>query len=130
MRYPTWIWGGSDAYSFVLPLILAFAPAAVCGAAGRAARGGYGCLGAFALLALILAALVLSDRILVPSGGESYSISWCSWGHLLLFTNAALTVAGAFERALWTQLITAFVGCLVGLAVGFVVAVYGLGVWS
>jgi flagellar biosynthesis protein FliQ len=39
-------------------------------------------------------------------------------------------VASAFERALWTQLITAFVGSVVGLAVGFVVAVYGLGAWS
>jgi ABC-type phosphate/phosphonate transport system permease subunit len=36
-------------------------------------------------------------------------------------------VSGAFERALWTQLITAFVGSLLGLVVGFVAAVYGLG---
>jgi hypothetical protein len=49
-------------------------------------------------------------------------------GPSVLFTNAALTVASAFESALWAQLIAAFVGSLVGLAVGFVAAVYGLGV--
>jgi hypothetical protein len=51
-------------------------------------------------------------------------------GPSVLFTNAALTVASAFEKGLWIQLIAAFVGSLAGLAVGFVAAVYGLGVWS
>jgi hypothetical protein len=84
-------------------------------------------LGAFALLALILVALVLSAVYSVPSVWRVILYFLVFVGPSVLFTNAALTVAGTFERALWTQLITAFVGSLVGLAVGFVAAVYGLG---
>ena len=114
---------------FVLPLILAFAPAAVWAFRAGGLRRLW-LLGAFALLALILAALVLSALYSVPSVWRVVLYFLVFVGPSVLFTNAALTVAGAFERALWTQLITAFVGCLVGLAVGFFVAVYGLGVWS
>ena len=87
-------------------------------------------LGAFVLLALILTALVLSAVYSVPSVWRVVLYFLVFVGPSILFTNAALTVASAFERALWPQLITAFVGSVVGLAVGFVVAVYGLGVWS
>jgi hypothetical protein len=112
---------------FVLPLILAFAPAAVWALRAGGPRWLW-LLGAFALLALILAALVLSAVYSVPGVWRVVLYFLVFVGPSVLFTNAALTVAGAFERALWTQLITALVGCLVGLAVGFVVAVYGLGV--
>jgi hypothetical protein len=87
-------------------------------------------LGAFTLLALVLAALVLSALYSVPSVWRVVLYFLMFVGPSVLFTNAALTVASAFESALWTQLIAAFVGSLVGLAVGFVVAVYGLGVSS
>jgi hypothetical protein len=113
---------------FILPLILAFAPAAVL--AFRA--GGLWrlwLLGVFALLALILVALVLSAVYSVPSVWRVVLYFLVFVGPSVLFTNAALTVVSVFESALWTQLITALVGNLVGLAVGFVVAVYGLRVW-
>ena len=60
---------------FVLPLILAFAPAAVWALRAGGPRRLW-LLGAFALLALILAALVLSAVYSVPS------VWRCSWGHL------------------------------------------------
>ena len=111
----------------VLPLILAFAPAAVW-----ALRAGglwrLWLLGAFALLALILAALVLSASYSVPTVWRVVLYFLVFVGPSIMFTNAALTVASAFESVLWTQLIAAFVGSLVGLAVGFVAAVYGLGI--
>jgi hypothetical protein len=112
---------------FVLPLILAFAPAAVW-----AFRVGglwrLWLLGAFALLAPILAALVLSAVYSVPSVWPVVLYFLVFVGPSILFTNAALTVASAFGSTLLTQLIAAFVGSLVGLAVGFVAAVFGLGV--
>jgi hypothetical protein len=114
---------------FVLPLILAFAPAAVW--AFRA--GGLRCLwllGGFALLALILTALVLSAVYSVPSEWRVVLYFLVFVGPSVVFTNTVLTVASALESALWTQLIAAFVGSLVGLAVGFVAVVYGLGVSS
>jgi hypothetical protein len=114
---------------FFVPLILAFAPAAVWALRAGGPRGLW-LLGAFVLLALILVALVLSTVYSVPSVWRVVLIFLVFVGPSVLFTNAALTVVGAFERALWIQLITAFVGSLVGLAVGFIVAVYGLGVWS
>jgi hypothetical protein len=114
---------------FVLPLILAFAPAAVWAFRAGGVRRLW-LLGVFALLALILTALVLSAVYSVPSVWRVVLYFLVFVGPSILFTNAALTVASAFERALWTQLITAFVGSVVGLAVGFVVAVYGLGAWS
>jgi hypothetical protein len=114
---------------FVLLLILAFAPAAVWALRAGGLRRLW-LLGAFALLALILVALVLSAVYSVPSVWRVVLYFLVFVGSSILFTNAALTVAGAFERALWTQLITAFVGSLIGLAVGLVVTLYGSGVWS
>ena len=112
---------------FVLPLILAFAPAAVWAFRAGGLRRLW-LLGAFALLALILAALVLSASYSVPTVWRVVLYFLVFVGPSVLFTNVALTVASAFESALWTQLIAAFVGSLVGLAVGFVAAVYGLGI--
>jgi hypothetical protein len=114
---------------FILPLILAYAPAAVWALrAGGPQR--LGLLGAFALLALILMALVLASVYSVPSSWRVVLYFLSFVGPSVLFTNAALTVVDAFDSAVWTQLIAAFVGSLAGLAVGFVAAVYGLGVWS
>jgi hypothetical protein len=109
---------------FVLPLILAYAPAAVWALrAGGLQR--LWLLGAFALLALVLSAVYS-----VPSVRRALLYFLVFVGPSVLFTNAALTVVDAFDSAVWTQLIAAFVGSLPGLAVGFVAAVYGLGVWS
>ena len=114
---------------FILPLILAFAPAAVWAFRAGGLRRLW-LLGGFAILALILVALVLSAVYSVPGVWRAVLYFLVVVGPSILFTNAALTVSSAFESALWTQLIAAFVGSLVGLAVGFVTAVYGLGVWS
>ena len=114
---------------FVLPLILAFAPAAVWAFRTGGLRRLW-LLGAFTLLALILAALVLSAVYSVPSVWRVVLYFLVFVGPSVLFTNAALTMVRAFESALWTQPIAAFVGSLVGLAAGFVAAVYGLGGWS
>jgi hypothetical protein len=114
---------------FVLPMILAFAPAAVWALRAGGLRRLW-LLGAFAVVALILVALVLSAVYSVPSVWRVLLYFLTFVGPSILFTNTALTVASAFERELWTLLITAFVGSLVGLAVGFVVVVYVLGMWS
>jgi hypothetical protein len=50
-------------------------------------------------------------------------------GPSILFATGLLTLANAFTRAFLVQLIAAFAGSLTGLAVGFIVAVYVLGVW-
>src|SRR5215210_5808418 len=113
---------------FVLPLILGFALAAVWALRAGGLRRLW-VLGAFALLALILVALVLSAVYSVPSVWRVVLYFLVFVGPSVLFTNAALTVASAFESTLWIQLIAAFVGSLVGLAVGYVAVVYGLGVW-
>jgi hypothetical protein len=113
---------------FVVPLILAFAPVAVWALRVGGLRWLW-LLCALALLALLLVALLLSAVYSVPSVWRVVLHFLVFVGPSVLFTNAALTVASAFESALWTQLIAAFVGSLVGLAVGFVAAVYGLGVW-
>jgi hypothetical protein len=109
---------------FVLPLILAYAPAAVW-ALGAGGLQRLWLLGAFALLALVLSAVYS-----VPSVRRVLLYLLVFVGPSVLFTNAALTVVDAFDSAVWPQLIAAFVGSLPGLAVGFVAAVYGLGVWS
>ena len=84
---------------FVLPLILAFAPAAVWAfRAGGLQR--LWVLGAFALLALILAALLLSAVYSVPSVWRVVLYFLVFVGPSILFTNAALTVASAFESPL------------------------------
>ena len=46
-----------------------------------------------------------------------------------MFATGSLAVANAFARSLPVHLIATFAGSLIGLAVGFVVAVYVLGVW-
>ena len=112
----------------VLPLILAFAPIAVW-----ALRGGgllrLWLLCTLALLASLLAALALSAVYSVPSTWRVVYYSLTFVGPSLLCATGSLTVANTFVRTLPIQLITAFAGSLIGLAIGFVVAVYVLGVW-
>jgi hypothetical protein len=113
---------------FVLPLILAFAPIAVWALRVGGLRRLW-LLCALALLALVLVALILSALYSVPSTWRVVYYSLASVGPSVLFATVSLAVANAFPRALPVQLIAAFAGSLVGLTVGFVVAVYVLGVW-
>jgi hypothetical protein len=113
---------------FVLPLILAFAPAAVWAfRAGGLQR--LWVLGAFALLALILAALLLSAVYSVPSVWRVVLYSLGFVGPSILFATSLLTLASGFARTLPLQLIAVFAGSMIGLGVWFVVVVYALGVW-
>ena len=112
----------------VIPLILAFAPIAVWALrVGGLRRLWLLCVLAF--LALVLVALMLSAIYSVPSAGRVLYYSLAFAGPSVLFATGSLAVANAFTRAFLVQLIATFAGSLVGLAVGFVVAVYVLGVW-
>ena len=112
----------------VLPLILAFAPVAVWALRVGGLRLLW-LLCALALFADLLASLVLSFVYSVPSTWRVVYYSLAFVGPSLLFATGSLTVANTFARALPVQLLATFVGSLIGLAVGFVVVVYVLGVW-
>ena len=113
---------------FVVPLILAFSPAAVWALRVGGLRLLWS-LCAFALLAVVLVALFLSAVYSVPSVWLVVLYSLGFVGPPILFATAFLTLASGFARTLPFQLIVAFAGSMIGLAVGLVVVVYVLGVW-
>ena len=113
---------------FFLPLILAFAPIAVWTLRVGGPRRLW-LLCALALLALVLVALVLSAIYAVPSSWRVVYYSLAFVGPSVLVATGLLALANASTRAFLVQLTAAFAGSLIGLAVGFVVAVYVLGVW-
>jgi hypothetical protein len=113
---------------FVLPLILAFAPLAVWALRVGGLRRLW-LLCAVALLALVLVALMLSAIYSVPSSWRVLYYSLAIVEPSILFATGSLAVANAFARSLSVQLLATFAGSLIGLAVGFVVVVYVLGVW-
>ena len=113
---------------FVLPLILAFAPVAVWALRVGGLRWLW-LLCALAILANLLAALVLSAAYSVPSTWRVVYYSLTFVGPSLLCATGSLALANTFARTPTTQLIAAFAGSLIGLTFGFVVVVYGLGVW-
>ena len=113
---------------FVLPLILAFAPAAVWALRVGGLRWLW-LLCALVLLALLLVALLLSAVYSVPSVWRVLLYSLGFVGPSILFASGLLTLASGFARTLPLQLITVFAGSMIGLGVGFVVVVYALGVW-
>jgi len=86
-------------------------------------------LGTLALLALLLVALVLSAVYSVPSTWRVVYYALAFVGPSILLAACSLTVASTFARALSVQLIAAFAGSLIGLSVGFVIAVYVPGAW-
>jgi hypothetical protein len=108
---------------FVLPLILAFAPIAVWALRAGGLRWLW-LLCALALLTLVLVTLVLSAMYAVPSSWRVLYYALTFVGPSILFATGLLAAANALTRALPVQLIAAFAGSLIGLAVGFVVAVY------
>jgi hypothetical protein len=113
---------------FILLLVLAFSPAAVWALrAGDLRRLWMLC--ALALLAVLLLALVLSAVYSVPSAWRVILYLLAFVGPSILIATGSLTLARGFARTLPLQLITAFAGSIIGLAVGLVVVVYVLGVW-
>jgi hypothetical protein len=113
---------------FVVPLILAFSPAAVWALrAGELPRLWLLC--ALTLVAIVLVALFLSAVYSVPSVWRVVHYFLGFVGPSILFVTASLTLASGFARTLPLQLLTAFAGSTIGLRAGFVVVVYVLGVW-
>ncbi len=85
---------------------------------------------ALTLLAVVFLALFLSAVYSVPSTWLVILYFLGFVGPPILFATGSLTLAsGLAWRTLLLQLITAFAGSMIGLAVGFVVVVYVLGVW-
>ncbi len=114
--------------AFVLPLILAFSPVAVLVLRVGGLRRLWS-LCALALLAVVLVALLLSAVYSVPNTWRVILYLLVFAGPSILFATGSLTLASGFARRLPVQLITAFAGSMIGLAVGSVVVVYVLGVW-
>jgi hypothetical protein len=81
---------------------------------------------ALVLLALVVLALLLSAIYSVPSAWLVILYSLGFVGPPILLATGSLTLASGFARTLPLQLIVAFAGSLIGLAVGFVVVVYVL----
>ncbi len=113
---------------FVVPLILAFSPAAVWALRVGGLRLLWS-LCAFALVAVVLLALFLSAVYSVPSVWLVVLYSLGFVGPPILFATGSLTLASGFARTLPLQLVTALAGSIIGLGVGIVVVVYVLGVW-
>jgi hypothetical protein len=112
----------------ILPLILAFSPAAVWALRG----GGFWRLWticALALLSIALLALGLSVIYSVPSTARLtvYLLAFC--GPSVVSATMFLSLARVFMKAQSGQLPIALAGSMVGLAFGFILVVYGLRVW-
>ena len=113
---------------FVPLLILAFSLAAVWALrVGDLRRLWLLCV--LTLLAVVLLALLLSAVYSVPSAWRVILYFLTFLGPSILFATSSLSLASGFARTLPAQLVTAFAGSMIGLAVGFVVVVYVLGVW-
>ncbi len=113
---------------FVVPLILAFSPAAVWALRVGGLRLLWS-LCAFTLMAVVLLALLLSAVYSVPSVWLVILYSLGFVGPPMVFATGSLTLASGFATTLPLQLVVAFAGSMIGPAVGFVVVVYVLGVW-
>ncbi len=112
----------------ILPLILAFSPAAVWALRVGGLRLLW-LLCALALLAVVLLALLLSAVYSVPSTWLVVFYFLAFLGPSILFATGSLTLASGFARTVAVQLVTAFAGSMIGLVVGFVAVNYMLGVW-
>ena len=113
---------------FIVPLVLAFSPAAVWALRVGGLRRLW-LLCALALLVVVLLALVLSTVYSVPSTWRVILYFLGFVGPSILVAAGFLTLASGVVRTLPLQLVTAFAGSMLGLGLGFVVVVYVLGVW-
>jgi hypothetical protein len=84
---------------------------------------------ALTLLAIVLLSLVLSAIYSVHRAWLVILYLLAFVGPPILFATGSLTLVSGFARTLPLQLLTALAGSMIGLAVGFVVVVYALGVW-
>jgi hypothetical protein len=84
---------------------------------------------ALALLTVFFLALLLSAVSSVPSPWRVVLYFLVFVGPSILLATGFLTLSSSFARTLPLQLITAFAGSVIGLAVGFVAAIYVLEGW-
>jgi hypothetical protein len=112
---------------FVVPLILAFGPAAVCALRVGGLRLLWS-LCVFTLVAVILVALFLSAVYSVASVWLVILYFLGFVGPPIVFATGLLTLASGFARTLPLQLVVAFAGTMIGYGVGIVVVVDVLGV--
>lgn len=112
----------------ILPLILAFSPAAVWALRGGGVRRLW-LLCTLTLLGILLIAIGLSLRYRVPSAARValYLLAFC--GPSILLATGLLSLRSTVTSAPVNQLAVAFAGSIVGLGLGFIVVVYGLRVW-
>jgi len=113
---------------FILPLILAFSPLAVWTLKAGGLRRLW-MLCALALLTVLFLALLLSAVYSAPSPWRVVLYFLVFVGPSILLATGLLALSSGFARTLPLQLITAFAGSVIGLAVGFVAAIYVLGGW-
>ncbi len=113
---------------FVVPLVLAFGPAAVWALRVGGLRRLW-MLCALALLAVVLVALLLSAVYSAPNAWRVVLYFLGFVGPSILFATGSLTLTSGFVRTLSLQLVVAFAGSMMGLGVELIVVVYVLGVW-
>jgi hypothetical protein len=113
---------------FVLPLILAYAPAAVWALSTGGPRRLWGvCVGALA--AVFLLALLLSAAYSVPSTPRVVVYMLTCLGPAIVFATAFLTVANTSTRSHAGHIAASLAGVVIGLLTGLGLAVYALRVW-
>jgi hypothetical protein len=113
---------------FVLPLVLAYAPAAVWAlSTGGPRRLWILCAGALA--AVILLALLLSAVYSVPSTSRVVVYMLTCLGPAILLATGFLAVANASTRSRAGHLGASLAGVVIGLLAGLALAIFGLRVW-
>ena len=112
----------------ILPLILAFTPAAVWALRGGGLRRLW-LLCTSALFSILLVAIGLSVKHSVPSTARVavYLLAFCA--PPILMATSFLSLSSTFTKAPLGQLVVAAAGTIGGLVFGFIVVVYGLRVW-
>ena len=113
---------------FVLPLILAYAPAAVWAlSTGGPPRLWGVCAGALA--AVFLLALLVSAAYSVPSTPRVVVYMLTCLGPAILLATAFLAVAHMSTRSRAAHVAASLGGVVIGLLAGLGLAIYALGVW-
>ena len=110
---------------FILPLTLAFGPAAVWVLRRYSVRGVW-LLCALTLLLIGLVSLSLSIVFSVPSPRDVVTYMLILWGLPIFLSSGALALASSVTGRLSSQLTATLAGSLVGLGVGFCVTTYWL----
>jgi hypothetical protein len=113
---------------FVLPLILAYAPAAVWAlSTGGPPRLWGVCAGALA--AVFLLALLVSAVYSVPSTPRVVVYMLTCLGPAIVLATGFLAVAHTSTRSRAGHITASLAGVVIGLVAGLGLAIYALGVW-